>query len=76
MRSRVMTLFWGATTGSVLFLGAAWSTASELGPGAARGRWTALVLFFVASTGAVACVLVAGRIVFVSGRAQRRVRKR
>ena len=76
MRSRVTTLFWGATTGAVLFLGAAWSTASELGSGAGRMRWTALVLFLLATTGAVACVLVAGRIAFVSGRAQRRARER
>jgi hypothetical protein len=72
MGRRVIVLFWGAVAASVFFLGSAWAAAGRLGPGPhalANG-----VVLVVAIVGLGATALVAGRIAFVVGRAQRQAR--
>ncbi len=69
MRSRVQSLFWVATAGAVLFLGALWSTSSRLWSPGSEGF--DLVVLAVAGAGFVASAFVAGRIVVVTSRAAR-----
>jgi hypothetical protein len=72
MERRTLVLFWGAVAAAVFFLGSAWSAAGRLGSGP-HGTANAAVLA-VAVAGLGATGLVAGRIAFVVGRAQRRAR--
>lgn len=69
MRSRPFILFWGASLGAVLFLGAAWTTATRLL--APSGTILDAVTFGLAAVGFTLCVSVAARIVFVTARLQR-----
>jgi hypothetical protein len=73
MRRRAIVLFWGAAAASVLFLGAAWSSAAHLGPG--PNAFANRLVLFVALIGFAGTTLVAGRIAFVVGRAQRHARR-
>jgi tetrahydromethanopterin S-methyltransferase subunit E len=74
MRTRYFTLFWGATFGAVLFLGAAWTTFSRtFSP---RGSILDGVVLAVAGLGILFCAFIAGRIVLVTARAQRKHRGR
>lgn len=72
-RSRPFILFWGATAGAVLFLGAAWSTARR----AFDPEGTALdvLVLGLALLGLAAALFVAGRIALVTGRARRRTHR-
>lgn len=71
--SRPFILFWGATAGAVLFLGATWSTARRVfGPEAAALDVLVLVL---ALLGLATALLIAGRIALVTGRARRRTHR-
>jgi hypothetical protein len=72
MGRRPIVLFWGALAAAVFFLGTAWSAAGWLGSGphiVADAAVLAVSVFGFAAT-----ALVAGRIAFVVGRAQRRAR--
>lgn len=72
MGRRPIVLFWGAAAAAVLFLGSAWAAAGRLasGPHALADG----VVIGIATMGFVATAFVAGRIAFVIGREQRRVR--
>jgi hypothetical protein len=72
MGRRTLVMFWGAVAATVFFLGSAWSAAGRLesGPHALANA----AVFAVAVLGLGAAVLVAGRIAFIVGRAQRRAR--
>lgn len=73
MMKRTVVLFWGAVAAAVFFLGSAWSAAGRLsGPHAAANA----TVLGIAVMGFAATALVAGRIAFVVGRAQRRARSR
>lgn len=72
MRSRPFILFWGATAGAILFLGAAWSTMGRLRDGAATPADA--VVLTLALIGLAGTSFVAGRIAYVTARAQRRSR--
>jgi hypothetical protein len=74
MGRRTLVLFWGAVAAAVFFLGSAWSAAGRLGSG--PHDLANAAVFAVAVLGLVPTVLVAGRIAFVVGRAQRRARAR
>lgn len=70
MRTRYVVLFWGATLGAVLFLGAAWTTFSRtFSPG---GSFLDGVVLAIAGLGLLFCSLTAGRIVLVAARIQRK----
>jgi hypothetical protein len=69
MGRRTLVLFWGAVAAAVFFLGSAWSAAGRLGSGPHAFGNAAVMAVSVAGFGAT--VLVAGRIAFVVGRAQR-----
>jgi hypothetical protein len=72
-RSRPFILFWGATAGAVLFLGAAWSTASRVfGP---AGTALDVLVLVLALLGLAGALLIAGRIALVTGRVRRRARR-
>lgn len=73
MTRRTVVLFWGALAGAVFFLGSAWTAAGRLSGihAAANGAVLAIAVMGFAAT-----ALVAGRIAFVIGRAQRRARGR
>ena len=71
MTKRSVVLFWGAVAAAVFFLGSAWTAAGRIsGPHGAANA----VVFGVAGMGLAATMLVAGRIAFIIGRAQRRAR--
>lgn len=73
MTKRTVVLFWGAVASAVFFLGSAWGAAGRLsGPHAAANA----AVLGIAVTGFAATTLVAGRIAFVVGRAQRRAGSR
>ncbi len=72
MGRRPIVLFWGAAAAAVFFLGSAWTTGGRLGAGS-RALANAVVMV-IAVIGFAATALVAGRIAFVIGRAQRRAR--
>jgi hypothetical protein len=72
MGRRPIVLFWGAVAAAVFFLGSAWTTAGRLGSG--PHTLANAVVMGVAVIGFAATALVAGRIAFVVGRAQRRAR--
>jgi hypothetical protein len=72
MARRAVVLFWGAAAAAVFFLGSAWTTAGHLGSGPHAIENAAVM--GVAVIGFAATALVAGRIAFVVGRAQRRAR--
>jgi len=72
MGQRTLVLFWGAVAAAVFFLGSAWSAAGRLGSGPHVFGNAAVLAVSLAGFGAT--VLVAGRIAFVVGRAQRRGR--
>ncbi|HET7928108.1 MAG TPA: hypothetical protein VFM40_01000 [Actinomycetota bacterium] len=74
MGRRTIVLFWGAVAAAVFFLGAAWETAGRLGSGP-HGLANAAVMA-VAVVGLGATTVVAGRIAFVVGTAQRLARTR
>lgn len=74
MGRRPIVLFWGSVAAAVFFLGSAWSAAGRLGTG--PHALANDVVMAVAVTGLAATTLVAGRIAFVVGRAQRRARTR
>jgi hypothetical protein len=74
MGRRPIVLFWGAVAASVFFLGSAWATGAQLGPG--RHALGNGIVMAVAVVGLGATTLVAGRIAFVVGRAQRQARLR
>jgi len=72
MGRRPIVVFWGAAAGAVLFLGSAWSTFGRLaGPHAVANG----VVLVIALIGFFGTSVVAGRIAFVVGRAQRRARR-
>ncbi len=73
MARRPIVLFWGSVAGAVLFLGSAWAAAGRLGSGPHALANAAVMAVAVVGFGATA--LVAGRIAFVIGRAQRRARQ-
>jgi len=64
---RTLVIFYGAVAAAVLFLGTVWSGIHE---GKARSVGGAVVMA-VAALGLLASLLVAGRIVWVIGRARR-----
>ena len=71
MGRRPIVVFWGAAAAAVLFLGSAWSTFGRLaGPHAVANG----LVLVIALIGLCATSLVAGRIAFIVGRAQRRAR--
>ncbi len=74
MMKRTVVLFWGAVAAAVFFLGTAWAAAGRLGSG--PHAVADAVVLVVALVGFAATALVAGRIAFVIGRAQRRARSR
>ena len=74
MGRRAIVLFWGAVAAAVFFLGSVWTTAGHLGSGPHTLANAAVMGIGV--IGFAATVLVAGRIAFVVGRAQRRARLR
>ena len=71
MGRRPAVLFWGAAAAAVFFLGSVWTTAGKLGSG--PHALANAVVMGVGIIGFAVTVLVAGRIVFVVGRTQRRV---
>ncbi len=72
-RPRPFILFWGATAGAVLFLGAAGSTASRVfGP---AGTALDILVLVLALLGLAGTLFIAGRIAFVTGRVRRRTRR-
>ena len=73
MGRRTIVLFWGAVAAAVFFLGSAGSSAAHLGSGP-HALANAAVLG-IAVIGFAGTALVAGRIAFVVGRAQRRARR-
>jgi len=72
MGRRAIVLFWGAVAAAVFFLGSVWTTGGHLGSG--PQTLANAVVMAVAVMGFAATALVAGRIAFVVGRAQRRAR--
>lgn len=70
MRTRVSVAFWGATVPAILFLGASWNAAARALSGA--GDPVDVVVAALAGIGLLACLVVAGRIAFVTGRALHR----
>lgn len=72
MGRRALVLFWGAVAAAVFFLGSAWSAGGRLGSG--PHAFANAAVLAVAVLGLGATVLIAGRIAFVVGRAQRRAR--
>ncbi len=72
MERRTLVLFWGAVAAAVFFLGSSWSAAGRLGSGPHALGNAAVMAVAVVGFGVTA--LVAGRIAFVVGRAQRRAR--
>ena len=70
MRKRYFILFWGATFGAVLFLGAAWTSFGRAF--SARGSILDAVVLTIAGFGILFCTFIAGRIVLVTARAQRK----
>jgi hypothetical protein len=74
MGRRPIVLFWGAAAGAVFFLGSMWATAARLGSG--PHALANDVVMAIAVVGFAATALVAGRIAFVVGRAQRQARTR
>jgi hypothetical protein len=74
MRGKPFVIFWGATVAAVLFLGAIWGTAARL---SSPGRRPAdAMVAGLAGLGLVGSLFVAGRIVIVLGRVQRRDRSK
>jgi hypothetical protein len=73
MSKRTATIFWTAVAVAVLLLGGGTATLRRVVVSGAIGDYLVLSL---ALLGIAAALLVAGRIVFVSARAQRRVRPR
>lgn len=72
MGHRPIVLFWGSVVAAVLFLGSAWTAAGRIGSGPhALGDGAVLGVSVV---GLAVTGLVAGRIAFVIGRAQRKGR--
>lgn len=72
MGRRTLVIFWGAVAAAVFLLGSGVSSVrAELGGGGIRD----LVLLAISLLGLGAALLVAGRIVFVAARLQRRARK-
>ncbi len=74
MRTRPIVLFWGATAGAVLFLGAAWTTLGRAFSPAGSSLDAAIL--GVAAIGLLVSVFISGRIVLVTARVQRRRAKR
>ncbi len=74
MGRRTLVLFWGAVAGAVFLLGSAWSAAGRLGSGPHALANAGVLAVSVLGLGATG--LVAARIAFVVGRAQRRARAR
>ena len=72
MGRRLIVLFWGSAAAAVFFLGSTWTGARRLGSGP-HALANAVVLG-IAIAGLAVTALVAGRIAFVIGRAQRRAR--
>jgi len=72
MGRRATVLLWGAAAAAVFFLGSVWTTAGRLGSGPHAQANVAVL--GVAVIGFAATALVAGRIAFVVGQAQRRAR--
>jgi hypothetical protein len=72
MGHRTIVLFWGAVAAAVFFLGSGWTAAAHTGSGP-HALANAAVLG-VSVIGFAGTSLVAGRIAFVVGRAQRRAR--
>ena len=74
MRGKPFVIFWGATVAAVLFLGAIWGTAARL---SSSGRGPAdSIVTGLAALGLGVSLFVAGRIVVVMGRVQKRDRLR
>ena len=72
MPSRTALIFWTAVTVAVFLLGGGVATVRRVLTGGTVGDYVALSLTVV---GLAAAILVAGRIVSVSARAQRRARR-
>ena len=73
MGRRAIVVFWGATAAAVFFLGSVWTAAGRLGSG--PHALANEVVLAVSVVGLVVTSLIAGRIAFVVGRAQRRARR-
>jgi hypothetical protein len=71
MPARTLVYFWGATIAAVCFLGGAWAAWQARAEGSG-----ALAVLAVASLGVMGSAFVAGRIMVVVGRVQRRARAR
>ncbi len=72
MPRRTIVLFWGAVAAAAFFLGSAWTAASGLGSG--PHAVANATVFGIATAGLAATALVAGRVAFVIGRAQRKTK--
>lgn len=73
MGARTLVLFWGAVVASMLLLGAVVSTFSRV---LSASRTAAdIVVLVIGSAGLGLALLVAGRIVFMTGRMQRQARR-
>ncbi len=70
MAKRTVVLFWGSAAAAVLFLGWAWASAGRMNSGG-----PAEVVFGVSALGFLVTVFVAGRIILVLARLQRRARR-
>jgi hypothetical protein len=73
MGRRTVVVFWGAVAAAVFFLGSGWTAAAHMGSGP-YALANAAVLG-VSVIGFAGTTLVAGRIAFVVGRAQRHARR-
>jgi len=73
MSRRTIVIFWAAAAAAVFPLGGAVGSGRAVAAGAG---WGAGVLLALGALGFAAAVLVAGRITWVSGRAQRRAQGR
>lgn len=71
MHRRTTLIFWTAVVAAALLLGGGIATARRVADGGTLGDYVALSLSLL---GLVVALLVAGRIVLVMGRAQRRAR--
>lgn len=70
MRKRYFAIFWGAASASVLFLGAAWATMNRVF--SANGSLLDGAVLVIAGLGLLGSSFVAGRIVLVASRVQRK----
>ncbi len=73
MSQRSLVMFWGAVAAAVFLLGGGVSSVRSVVTG---GGAEAVLLLVLSAVGLAAALFVAGRVVFVVGRFQRRARGR